>query len=151
MKYYTEKYYPIAVSVLLTIAWIVFKKDVNNFPGLIDKLSDNSIGLSTTLVGFFLTILTLINSIDTRRMNFVRSAGAYPRLIAYLNQSIRTNVVLIALSFIVKYVEHRSVPWLLFKGYNILDYGFLFLLIVTLLISVRFINIFVSLLADPKT
>ena len=151
MRLLTEKYYPFVVSSLLMVAWIVFKHDVNDFPGLIDKLADNSLGLSTTLVGFFLTILTLINSIDTRRMNIVRSAGAYPRLIKYLNQSIRANVVLIALSFLVKYVQHRSVQWLQFKGYNIPDYIFLFLLILTLLVSVRFINIFVSLLADPKT
>ncbi len=150
MKVYLERYYPIVITVLLLVVWIVFKSDVKNLPALIDKLSDNSIGLSTTLVGFFLTILTLINSIDTRRMKVVRSAGAYPRLLRYLNQSIRTNVILIALSFIVKYVEHRSVAWLQITGYNLLDYGFLFLLIITLLISVRFINIFVQLLADPK-
>ena len=150
MKYKIERYYPFAVSVVLIICFILFKDDWKDFPALIDKVSDNSIGLSTTLVGFFLTILTLLNSIETRRMQFVRSGGLYPRLIKYLNQAIRFNMFLIALSFIVKYVEHRKEVWLQLKGYNILDYGFLFDLIFTLLISLRFINIFVRLLADPR-
>ncbi|HEY4061197.1 MAG TPA: hypothetical protein VGM30_04815 [Puia sp.] len=150
MRYKIERYYPLAISVILIIALVSFKNGWRDFPALIDKLSDNSIGLSTTLVGFFLTILTLVNSIETRRMDFVRSGGLYPRLLKYLNQSIRANMVLIALSFIVKYIEHRTQLWLQYKSYNILDYAFVFFLLFTLLVSVRFINVFVHLLADPK-
>lgn len=150
MRYWFEKYCPFLLSLLLTLALIIFKSHIKDVPALIDKISDNALGLSTTLVGFFLTIMTIINSIETRRMEFIRSRGLYPRLMKYLNESIKFNAVLIALSFVVKYVEHRSVIWLQLCGYNIVDYSYLFLLNLTLLLSLRFTNIFVSLLSDPK-
>jgi hypothetical protein len=150
VKYKFEKYYPFVTSILLTIVILAYKSRISDVPSLIDKIADNGIGLATTLVGFFLTILTIINSIETRRMDFVRSKGLYPTLIKYLNQSIRYNAILIASSFLVKYIDHRSNKWLQVFGCNIVDYLYLYSLILTLMISLRFTNIFVRLLADPK-
>lgn len=148
MQYKFEKYYPITVSLLLTICLWLGQNVISDVSGLIDKVSDNAIGLSVTLVGFFLTILTIINSVETRRMDWVRSEGLFPRLIKYLQQSIRFNAILLAFSFFIKYIEHR---WLFVAGRNILDYIFIFFLVLTLLISLRFTNVFVRLLSDPKT
>lgn len=150
MQFRFEKYYPIVISLLLTICLWLGQGIVNDVPGLIDKVSDNAIGLSVTLVGFFLTILTIINSVETRRMEWVRSEGLFPRLIKYLNQSIRFNTILLAFSFLIKYIEHRY-GWLSIAGRNILDYVFIFFLMWTLLVSLRFTNVFVRLLSDPKT
>lgn len=145
-----EKYFPVALSVIVVSILIICNGIFKDLPGLIDKLSDNALGISSTLVGFFLTILTIINAIETRRMQFVQSAGLFPRLLKYLNQSIRANVILIASSFLIKYVEHRAFPWLHLRGRNVFDYLYLFIFILTLLISIRFINIFVRLLSDVK-
>ena len=145
-----EKYYPLIIAVVATGSAIKYNHIFKDLPGLIDKLSDNAIGIATTLAGFFLTILTIINAIDTRRMRFVREMGLFPRLLKYLNQSIKANVVLIAISFIAKYIEHRDKSWLSICGRNIPDYIYLFIFILALLISIRFINIFVRLLTDIK-
>jgi len=148
MQVAIEKYYPITISFLATLALVVLNNLFRDLPGLIDKLSDNALGISTTLVGFFLTILTIVNSIDTRRMRFIKSANLFPRLMRYLNHAIKYNVILIAFSFIVKYVEHRNFAILVIHGRNIVDYFYLFCFMFALLISIRFINIFVHLLTD---
>lgn len=151
MNYKIEKYYPITITIVVIVVLIIFNGLFKDLPGLIDKISDNALTISSTLVGFFLTILTIINAIETRRMEFIRSAGLFPRLLKYLNQSIRFNIVLIASSFLIKYLEHRIFNWANFKGRNIFDYLYISVFILCLLISIRFINIFVRLLTDVKT
>lgn len=151
MKYYLEKYYPLATSILLTIASAYFKIFGEGMPTLINQLADNALSISVTLFGFLLTILTLVNSIDTRRMRFVRDMGGFPRLMTYLRVAIFSNLTLLAASFLVKYIEHRTgFDNLTIKGCNIPDYLFIFLFIFSILTSLRFTHIFISLLTDTK-
>ncbi|SEW00509.1 hypothetical protein SAMN05428988_1179 [Chitinophaga sp. YR573] len=112
-------------------------------------MCDNGISLSVTLAGFFLTILTLIKSITTRRMTFVVDGGGLPLLLMYLKHAIQFNITLLLASFIIKYVEHRASQMMYIKGINIVDNAYVFLFILTIFISIRFTQLFVSLLADP--
>lgn len=73
-----------------------------------DQICDNALSLSVTLHDFFLTILTIINSIESGRMSFVKELGMYPQLLSYLKAAIQANIVLIAVSFLIKYIEHRQ-------------------------------------------
>ena len=150
MKQKIEKYYPIFLSVLIIVAMVVCKQVINGIPDMVDKLSDQALSISVTFLGFLLTILTIINSIETRRMHFVKSAGKYADLISYLKVSIQTNLALIGLSFITKFFEHRSVLWLSIMGFNFIDYLYIFFFVFTILVSYRFTKIFVTLLTDPK-
>lgn len=151
MKYYYEKWYPLALSLLLLGSIGYFKIFGSGIPILVSQLSDNALSISVTLFGFLLTILTIINSIDTRRMQFVRDMGGFPRLIQYLRQAISSNLALIAGSFIIKYVEHRKYSFLYFLGCNVLDYLYLFVFVFAMLLSLRFTKIFISLLTDYKS
>lgn len=150
LNYWYESYYPITFSLLILTLIIKFKLFYGNINVVVDKLSDNAISISVTLLGFFLTILTILNSIETRRMIFIKTMGAFPRLLHFLKLAITYNVYLIASSFFVKYIEHRNSLYYYLFNINLVDYGYLFFVILTMLISLRFTLLFVSLLADPK-
>jgi len=67
----------------------------------ITVISDNLTTIASTLLGFLLTILTIMESIQTNSIKIIRQAGGYPRLISYLHISILANflsipVILIA-------------------------------------------------------
>jgi hypothetical protein len=145
-----ERYYPIIFSILIITGLVFFKNLIKEPSVLIDKITDNALTISVTLLGFFLTILTIVNSVDTRRMRFIKSDGLYPRLIGFLNDAIKANVFLIAFSFAVKYLDYRHIKFFCVSGINVIDYAYLFYFIFSLLISYRFTDIFVRLLADPK-
>lgn len=150
MKYRLEKYYPYLASLLITAGVVIFYDHIKDFNKLIDQLCDNAISLGVTLVGFFLTILTLVNAIETRRMRFVRDSGMIVRLLKYLKHSIYFNVILIGFSFLTKYVTGRGDVAFEFYGRNIWDIAYLLVFLITVLVSFRFTHIFVSLLADPS-
>lgn len=151
MKYYFERYYPLVFSLVLTFASAYFKIFGNGMPMLVNQLADNALSISVTLFGFLLTILTLVNSIDTRRMRFIRDMGGFKRLMTYLRVAIFSNLTLLAASFLVKYIEHRDgFGHLVVKNCNIPDYLFVFIFIFSVLTSLRFTHIFISLLTDNK-
>ena len=149
MRYYIEKYYPPVVSfALVTWGWIDFYL-FKGFHELMCKIADNALSISVTLLGFFLTILTIINAIDTRRMRFVKQGNKFQDLIGFLRNAITLNLLLIGASFIFKYFDTEKISILFIKGRNCIDFGYLFLFLLTMLASFRFTSIFVSLLTDP--
>ncbi len=72
MRKWIETYYPFIVSVLVILAIYKFKDYLAKLETLIPQVAQNSLTISGTLLGFLLTILTLINTITTRRMQFVK-------------------------------------------------------------------------------
>lgn len=148
-RYLIERFYPIILSGLAIILFIIYRHRFVAIDKMVNQMCDNGISLSVTLAGFFLTILTLIKSITTRRMSFVVDGGGLPLLLMYLKHAIQYNIILLLSSFIIKYVEHRASPMLYIKELNIVDSAYVFIFILTIFISIRFTQLFVSLLADP--
>ncbi|MCK7556540.1 hypothetical protein MKQ70_16555 [Chitinophaga sedimenti] len=148
-KYIVEKFYPSVISIIVTVVAICYKDKFNNTEKMIDQMCDNAISLSVTLAGFFLTILTLIKSITSRRMRFVLAGGGTSLLYGYIKSAIQCNILLLLSSFLVKYIEHRKVLLFYIKGLNYIDTIYIALFIYTILISVRFTQLFISLLTDP--
>ena len=150
-KYHIEKWYPPVISLALTAAIFFSNCFEKKLPDLVSQLTDNAISISVTLIGFLLTILTILNSIDTRRMRFLKDMGGYPILMQYLKNAIQLSVILIGFSFLVKYVEHRSgalnVSW---KNRNLIDYVYIYFFLHTMLACFRFTSLFVSLLTDRE-
>lgn len=150
-RYHIENLYPFVISLLLVAGIAYSKVFKDQMPTLVNQLADNALSISVTLFGFLLTILTLINSIDTRRMKFVRDLGAFPRLILFLKTAIYANLLLLASSFLIKYIEHRDGSiFLCINGSNIFDLLFILCFIYAMLVSLRFTHIFISLLTDKK-
>lgn len=149
IRYHLEKAYPILISSFSTFFIVYFNLFKNKLSEFVIDISNNAMSVSVTLFGFLLTILTLINSIETRRMKVVHDMGAFPRLMRYLKNSIILNLLVLVLSFIVKYLVNNDLNAIfIIKNYNLLAYSFIFIFIYSLLSSFRFTKIFIDTLTD---
>lgn len=147
MKLFFEKYIPLLTSSLATLWIYLYKTKFSNFNQLFDQITTNSLSVSGALVGFFLTILTIIHTINTRRMKFVRDAGLLPRLLWYLNISIISHIIIISIGLFLPIIRQIIV----FKGVAFEGKIFvIFLTFLTWIFSVRFTYYFITLLHDPK-
>jgi hypothetical protein len=108
-------------------------------------LRQSILTISATLLGFLLTILTVIHTINTRRMQWVKDFGAYPRLMGYLSRAITSNIGIILFSLVELFIERNAINHMVL---NSIDYGFIFLSFFALLLTTRFALIFVGLLVD---
>lgn len=146
MKYLFEKYYPYAVSLVIAALIVFFKENIKNFNQIFDQITTNALSVSGTLVGFFLTILTIINTITTRRMKFIKDSGSYPTLLHYLNVTIIWHLLVISVCLFLPLIRQID----LFK--TVSYYGkvtIIFTVLVSWLLGVRFTYIFIQLLHDP--
>lgn len=147
MKFFFEKYGPYIISSLVALFIFLSKSYIPNFNQIFDQITTNALSVSGTLIGFFLTILTIINTITTRRMRFIKDFGLFPRLLSYLNTTITWHLVVISICLFLPAIR---------QIYALKTFGFtgkaLILAAITLswLLSVRFTRIFIKLLHDPN-
>src|SRR6201996_5066114 len=93
-----ERNYPWVLTVFVTFLVFKFSGFIVKFDTLIPALTQSALTISATLLGFLLTILTIINSITTRRMDFVKTGGGYPALLSYLSKAIISNLIVVLFS-----------------------------------------------------
>lgn len=145
-----EKWYPIFGAALVTLLLFLYRTLLEDFHSFNLEIANNALSISVTLIGFLLTILTLINTITSRRMQFIKDSGAFPRLLGFLRKAIVLNLWLIAFSFLEKYINPSKFKIAWIKNEYSIDYCFFFFFLWTMLASYRFTKIFVTLLSDPK-
>jgi len=146
--YYVEKFYPIVLSAVFTFLVWKFNYYIIDFNILVPEITQSAMTISATLLGFLLTIYTIINSINTRRMQFVKDSGNFERLISFLNAPIYTNIIVTIAAFVISFINRSQVENRLLMTIDII---FIFITIFSILLSVRFAMIFIRLLADKKT
>lgn len=148
MRYFFEKYGPLLTSLSLSSLvyfYAVIDKSGNSYP--IDKLMDSSLRINTVLIGFFLTIFTAIQSIETRRMKWVKDAGIFERIIKYLKNSIAWQFISITIILVVPFVDFVPLnSWQLRLAYTVQ----FFIIMFTWGVSIRFARIFIKILSDPQ-
>lgn len=138
-----EKYYPYFLTIFLFIAyllnehycWITIEKRT---------LIELSINLFGILLGFFITVLTVINSLDNIYIRKLRSSGTYAHLLNYLKNAIKTNVLMLiyALIYLSVYFDN-NIQWM-FDHLGILIFLF------TLFSAYRFIDVFLYITNTPN-
>lgn len=146
MKHYIERYWCVVLAIILSILFYECQHNIEKVGEMISKLLEITLSLCATLLGFLLTILTIINTINTRRMNFVRDSGYLYTLNSYLKIALWMDLVTISLSFIFPLLQmvnntQQAVSW-----YNL---GVIFIVSYTLFSNIRFSIIFINLLTDP--
>jgi hypothetical protein len=145
MRRIIEKYWPFTVTVLITVLFYKKADSFKELDKLLSKLLESSLTVCGTLLGFLLTITTIISAVNTRRMRWIRDAGYFGTLQKYLNISIILNLLVVFLALIIPFVLSTSV------GLRFLIYiqtVEVFFIIWTLLASARFIQIFIRLLSE---
>lgn len=144
---YIEKYYPLTLSVLLTLIFCHFQHRLESVDEMLKRLLDAALAISGALLGFLLTILTIINTIDTRRMQFVRDSGNLPLLNRYLKVALYSNIASISIYFILPILSTFH-EWQKYKDglYAVL----VFIVAFTWIVNIRFSSVFIKLLTDPE-
>ena len=146
MRYYFEKYYPVSLAFFLSITFYTTYNCLHDVDKIVHDLISSSLTIFPVLLGFLLTILTIINAIDTRRMRFVKESGSYPLLIDYLRKSLILDILSITTCFIFPFLQFTEITFFKQQVFTIL----IFLFVYTWVSNIRFSIIFIKLLVDPQ-
>lgn len=135
------------LAVLVAYLILHFNKYIQPFDTLMPIIYNSSLTISATLLGFLLTILTIINSINTKRMIFVRQRGKYGALIGYLTNAILSNLIVVSFCFLLFFIKREEVNATALMW---IDYVFIFLTFYNVLLTIRFAYLFVRLLTQDE-
>ena len=145
MKAKIEKYWPFTIALIIALPLSFHRSNISGFDEILQTTLLKSLNISGTLIGFFLTIFTIISTIKTRRMQFIKEAGLFPRVNKYLVSVIVWHLVNISLILFFPVIESIGLPdWadLFSKGFLIFVVAFSWSL------SIRFTSIFIKLLKE---
>lgn len=106
-----ETNYPIVVSILLSVSLFIAFKDRPNFEKVIDGLVTNGLSITGVMLGFLLTIATVINTISTGAMNFMRQAGSDMLLYRYLKVAIGASLTAIVVFYLHPFLLSIAEPF----------------------------------------
>ena len=141
-----SKYYPYAIALILGGLFYCYQHKFTNLEDIIKKTLDAALTICGVLLGFLLTILTIISTIATRRMQFVKDSGGYPLLNYYLKTALYSNLITISFYFILPFLS--TIESIVFK--DIINAVLVFMISFTWLTNIRFSSVFISLMSDPK-
>lgn len=133
--YFAEKYSPLLLSSICTMSYVCIESKYVNINGLPDKFINNSISVNGTLIGFLLTIFTILNTINTRSMRFVRDTGKFKDLISYLYIALTLCIVSLIFGLIRSIIDDQLLSCQMKSG---MDYLSIFLVSWSIFAMVRF-------------
>lgn len=138
------KYYPYALSVVVIYALYSLNSE---YIGLLDfsSLINSSMVVFSVLLGFLLTITTLLHTIDNVAMNTLRKTHGYKDLLYYLNSSIIFSLIVSVISLCIPILKSiiSSIDFLYITHFK---YVVLFLIITALTLTIRFIYVFIKII-----
>jgi len=140
------KYYPYTLALILGGLFYHYQHRFTNLEEVVKKTLDAALTICGVLLGFLLTILTIISSIATRRMRFVKDSGAYPLLNFYLKSALYSNLITISFYFVLPFLS--SIESILLK--DIINALLVFMITFTWISNIRFSSVFIHLMTDPK-
>lgn len=93
-----ERWYPLMVSALVTLAGVIF------FPlsGLMAELLDTGMTIAAVLIGFVGTIASILMSHDSRSVRFMKKIGKFDGLLRFLWDAIRMSFIFLAMSVVAR-------------------------------------------------
>lgn len=139
-----EKYYPLVLSILSTTFMEFFlvriSPNTQQATSIYKNLLSQSLSVNTTLLGFFLTIFTILNSIETLAMKYVRALGLEERLKSFLASAIKVNFIAIVVILLSNF-ELENNFWVRELSRTLI----LFILSYALFLSIRFSALFIRI------
>jgi hypothetical protein len=98
-----EKYRSLFIAIFITMFTFFFKVEIYHFKEATDKLSELS-KVFISLIGFFITILTMIQTMNSRPMMFIRQSGNFKTLLSYIITSIKLQFLTILYTLVYPYL-----------------------------------------------
>lgn len=106
MRHWSERLWPLVVAVLFGAGFLYGQPRLEGVGKLLEGLLAAALSVSATMMGFLLTITTILNAIGTRRMRFVRdSPKTYTLLLWYLKVAIWLNIAVVSLALALPFVS----------------------------------------------
>lgn len=144
MKLLFEKYWPIGITTVIMVFVGLFI-DHKHLEKITVNTVDKAFTMSGVLLGFLLTIITIIGSIETRKMKFVKQTGNYKTLQKYLHCALYSSLALLVFSFTLSVFDQSYLSDYL---KDIRSYILIGLSVFTVALSVRFSLIIIKLLSE---
>ncbi len=139
----TETYYPYPLSFSIVLTIYLLDNDIVNSIKFSELLNSTMVVFSV-LFGFLLTVSTLLYTIDTKIMRDLRKTEGYKSLVHYLKVAIYGSLLIAIISLCVPLFNSTMNLNLesefIFYG----KYLFLYLIFLSLILSIRFINVFIN-------
>lgn len=133
--------YPLSFSIVLTI-YLLDNDIVNSIK--FSELLNSTMVVFSVLFGFLLTVSTLLYTIDTKIMRDLRKTEGYKSLVHYLKVAIYGSLLIAIISLCVPLFKSTMNLNLesefIFYG----KYLFLYLIFLSLILSIRFIHVFIN-------
>ena len=134
-----ERFYPLAIGLLVLVAQFYFKFDFTSDTTVIYQ---SAISMFTVIFGFLLTAFTIIKSYENHRIIlFLKKRKIYDQFMAYLHRAIWLSfwISAIALALLIIPKDKQS---------NTIVYIFISLTVYGLLASHRFLRLFFSIITS---
>lgn len=147
MRYWVERLWPVTLALAAGAVFFHWSDTLTNTKDLIATLVASALTLSGTLLGFLLTITTIMNAIDTRRMRAVKEGGAYPLLEQYLRTAIWLNITVVSMVFLIPFIETQIEEPRWITGMQAVE---LLMVAWAWFASIRFTVVFIRLLSGGK-
>lgn len=141
---YFERIAPLAIATISGLAFYFCKDELTTRSEVIAEMDSDVLTVSSMLIGFLLTIYTILSTITTRRMRFVQGAGSLGQLKRYLSLAIIFNLILSIYILIMPsllQIQHDALLILT-------QVGFVFLTVYGIALSVRFIWLFLQIMVE---
>jgi len=149
-KRFAERFGPAVFTIAATVAMGIYVQHLGkaDFEAMRGKFGNSALSLSTSMLGFFLTIYTVIHGVNTERMQDIRGNGAYARLMGFLQTSLYSHALVIGVLLLFSLPSLETAQWVV-RG-TILPLWLLFIAALSwsVAVSLRFIRIFLRLLNE---
>lgn len=138
MSLFFEKNYPRLIAIILSFICYVFNEIF-----LIDYQSfyDTSLSVFSILIGFLLTVSTILNSLDNEAVNFIKRSDKYDLFLEYLKKSIYTSLNSLILIIFFNLFKNELSSIILFVNSFLIFY-----LTLALFSCYRYIRIFIQII-----
>lgn len=138
MSLFLEKYYPFLISLILGFCAYYFRLDLKlNYADFFNT----SLSVFSILIGFLLTVATIIQSLDNEVIGFIKKSDKYFLFLNYLKNAIITNINSIILCLYFQLNKDLCTSFL-----EYINPLLLFFISLSMLSSYRFIKIFIKII-----
>lgn len=138
MSLFLEKYYPFLISLILGFCAYYFRLDLKlNYADFFNT----SLSVFSILIGFLLTVATIIQSLDNEVIGFIKKSDKYFLFLNYLKNAIITNINSIILCLYFQLNKDLCTSFL-----EYINPLLLFFISLSMFSSYRFIKIFIKII-----
>lgn len=146
IKYNSIRYWPLWSAIIAFVLFFLFGYHLNELDKIMEKVTGTALTVSGTLLGFLLTIVTIINTVNTKRMQTIKTQDGYRLLQDYMSAAITLNLVSVTMCFVLPIMCSICNFILLYIVYSFE----VFIIAYTWFSSIQFTHLFIYILNDDK-